>query len=104
MPRMSSYHRVAFMRAWEAFLAWEDGTPPPTIEVRGVPISIDRMCSMMWMCNDALPTDLAEALADRASFGRPLGSRTYAGGARVLRYLYNQALLSRAERAVEGLP
>ena len=99
---MSSYHRAAFVRAWDAFLAWEEGTPPPAIDVRGVPVSIDRMCSMLWLCSDALPADLAGALAERAAPGRPLSTHTYSGGARVLRFLYNQALLSRADHAAES--
>ncbi len=87
MPLMSGPHRAAFLRAWEAFLAWEDGTPPPVIEFRGEPLSINAVCTKLWTSTNPLPADLAEIIAKNAPFGRPLGNRTYGGGARVLRRL-----------------
>ena len=82
------------------FLAWQDGTAPPVIELRGMPVSIDRICGLLWQCEDMRPFDLIDALGEHAPPGRPLRHLTYASGARLLRLLYQRALLARAERAV----
>ncbi len=103
MPFMSAPHRAAFLRAWEAFLAWEEGAPPPVIEFRGAPLSIATICTKLWASTNPLPTDLAEVIANRASSDRPLGNRTYGGGARVLRRLY-QARLGTDVPQREGSP
>ncbi len=103
MPLMSGPHRTAFLRAWEAFFAWEDGTPPPVIEFRGEPLSINAVCTKLWASTNPLPADLAEIIAKNAPFGRPLGNRTYGGGARVLRRLY-QVRLEADVPQCEGSP
>ena len=102
MAHMPAEYRKAFGEAWSAFLAWQDGTAPPLIELRGMPVSIDRICGLLWRCDDMMPFDLFEAMADQAPPGRPLHHPTYASGARLLRLLYQRALLARAERAVRA--
>ena len=102
MPHMPDEYRAAFAEAWSAFLAWQDGAPPPVIELHHMPASIDRVCGLLGRCDDTMPYDLFEAMAEHAPPGRPLQHLTYACGARLLRLLYQRALLARAERAVRA--
>ena len=84
--------RDMFLDAVDAYLAWEDGEPEPTVEfiVRdgnapsgwGVrPITISRACGIVWNCSDILPSGAVSTLDN---CGIELNRRTYAAAAREL--------------------
>ena len=77
--------RNMFLDAVDAYLAWEEGEPEPTVdfEVRFVarPITISRACGIVWNCSDILPSGAVDSCE---SCGIELGRRTYAPAARAL--------------------
>jgi hypothetical protein len=79
--------RDTFLRAVDAYLAWESGEPEPTVdfEVRyeNRPASISRACGIVWNCSDVLPSDAVDTLD---MCGIELSRRTYAAAARELLY------------------
>jgi hypothetical protein len=98
--------RNMFLDAVDAYLAWEEGAPEPTVdfEVRFVarPITISRACGIVWNCSDILPSGAVDSLE---WCGIDLSRRTYAAAARALSAeIKDQAadtLLARGEE-IEG--
>ena len=72
--------REAFLDATDAYMAWEDGTPEPTVDFEGRPIPISRACGIVWNCSDILPSGAVDTLD---GCGIDLSRRTYAAAARV---------------------
>jgi hypothetical protein len=75
-----------FLRAVDAFEAWEDGEPEPTVEheVRYEPrlMSLTQACGLVWNCSDILPSLVVHQLEGcNLSFNRV----TYAAAARAMR-------------------
>jgi hypothetical protein len=77
--------RNMFLDAVDAYLAWEEGEPEPTVdfEVRFVarPIPISRACGIVWSGSDTLPSGAVDAL-DQC--GIEINHRTYAAAARAV--------------------
>ena len=76
--------RETFLDAVDAFMAWNDGEPEPTVEfeVRYVPrqIPISKACSLVWNCTDVVPGVTFNELADVLDIKR----HTYAACARAM--------------------
>ncbi|WP_342150415.1 hypothetical protein [Methylorubrum sp. SB2] len=47
--------RNAFLEAIEAYEAWEEGTDEPTVDVRDRPVTLSRLCGLLWNCSDTMP-------------------------------------------------
>jgi len=76
--------RDSFAEAAQEWLHWREGTPLPTVEVRGCEIPIDRVCGLAWNCTDTMPSSMCEDLEiERGS--------TYAQGARHLKAMLKKA-------------
>ena len=86
--------RDTFLRAVDAFEAWEDGEPEPTIEheVHYEPrqISLTQACGLVWNCSDILPNLVVSQLDGcNVSFNRV----SYAAAARAMRQQIAELLL-----------
>jgi hypothetical protein len=74
--------RDTFLSAIEAYLAWEQSEPEPTVDFdEARPITISQACEMVWNCSDILPSGAVDSL-DQC--GLELSRRTYAAAARAL--------------------
>ncbi|CAO4183532.1 BRA0787 family protein [Methylorubrum aminovorans] len=82
--------RNAFLEAIEAFEAWEEGADEPTVDVRDRPVTITRLCGLLWNCSDTMPGSEQRVLEDMLP-GRWIGDdrrgtlNTYAMAARAMR-------------------
>src|SRR5262245_53752768 len=97
MPKLRYGHapghvRDTFLRAIEAFMAWEIDEPEPTVEyeVNYVPrqITLSQACGLLWNCNDVLPGssfhDVEDALGvKRQTYAAVAQAPTVAQGALV---------------------
>jgi hypothetical protein len=83
-----------FLAAVDAFAAWEDGEPEPTVEFevhhRLVVITISQACGLVWSCSDILPNRVVSQLVDYCDV--PLTRRTYAAAARAMRQRISELL------------
>ena len=80
--------RDAFLEAAEAFGAWKAGEPEPTVDVREQPMTLSRICGLVWNCSDIMPGSEARALADVLPLDearRTTRIETYAQGARAMK-------------------
>ncbi|WP_018263350.1 hypothetical protein [Methylobacterium sp. WSM2598] len=96
--------RDAFLEAIEAFEAWEDDEPEPTVEVRERQMTIREVCGLLWNCSDTMPgleRRQLEALVPYSYRGRdPAGScGSYARAARTLRWMVNRVNSPEAQAA-----
>lgn len=94
MPFITSAHatpelRAAFHDATEAYEAWTDGEAEPVVLCAGRPLSVSRVCGLLWNSTDTLPVLWVNALADlQHASDTPLRQgASYAQGARILRPL-----------------
>jgi len=82
--------RDAFLKAIEAYEAWEDGEPEPAVDLRDQPTRLSVLCGLLWNCSDIMPgldqRQLEDALPQR-HFGddRTNTCSTYARAARAMR-------------------
>jgi hypothetical protein len=84
--------RDAFVEAVDAYEAWEDGTPEPTVDVRDQPIRISVVCGLVWNCTDVMPGRLYDHLANLVRWPEDMTQRrTYAAGARLLKSMIKGA-------------
>ena len=93
MPKLRNGHapghvREAFINAIDAFMAWEDGAPEPTVEyeVNYIPrqVTLSQACGLLWNCNDVLPGGLFHEVKDALGVER----QTYAAVAQAMhRYI-----------------
>ncbi len=93
--------RELFMDAVDAYVAWNDGAPEPTVvleanyEFEGNPgaaernakkkdrvLTVSQVCGLLWNCTDILPSSLVEDLEGCDIY---LGRRTYACAARTIK-------------------
>ena len=78
--------REAFADAVDAFEAWGGSDPGPTIEVRGVRLTVSAICGLLWNCSDTMPSPMSEQLNDLTKWPRDRSrGNTYAVGARLLK-------------------
>src|SRR5262245_52593030 len=89
MPKLRNGHapghvRETFLDAIDAFIAWEDGAPEPTVEyeVNYVPrqITLSKACGLLWNCNDILPGNAFDWVKDVLGVER----QTYAAVAQAM--------------------
>jgi hypothetical protein len=82
-----------FLAAIDAFEAWEDGEPEPTVEhevhYRPVVITISQACGLVWNCSDILPALVVRQLED---CDVTLTRVTYAAAARALHQRISELL------------
>jgi hypothetical protein len=82
-----SHVRDTFLAALDAYLAWEDGEPEPTVEFQvrfePRPIPISKAAKLVWNCSDILPSN-AVATLELTGLDQRVGRRTYASAARAL--------------------
>jgi hypothetical protein len=64
--------RDAFGEAVDAFTAWSDGEPEPTVEFRESNVTITALCGYLWNCRDIMPSLMVTALDDLVG-GRKTG-------------------------------
>lgn len=82
--------RNAFLEAIEAFETWEKGADEPTVDVRDRPVTISRLCGLLWNCSDTMP-GIEQRHLESLLPGRWIGEdrsgtlNTYAMAARALR-------------------
>ena len=102
MPRsghLPGHFRETFREAIEAFCAWDDESPAPTVpfEVHYQPreISLAKACGLVWNCTDILPDTAFRDIVGACQYaGVPIPTiRTYAAAARAL-----LSVLNRCER------
>ena len=78
--------RDTFLAAVDAFAAWEDYEPEPTVELeihyRPVTITVSQACGLLWNCSDILPNLVVSQLVD---CNVTITRVTYAAAARALR-------------------
>lgn len=78
--------RSAFLDAVEAYTAWNDGDPEPSVDVEvhyephAMPIG--RVCGMLWNCTDIIP---GGAFDDLIGCGLDINRRIYAACARAMK-------------------
>jgi hypothetical protein len=56
--------RDAFLALTEDLHRWHSPSPLPAVQLRDVPIPLERLCGLLWNCSDAMPGDDADVLAD----------------------------------------
>ena len=84
--------REAFAAAVDAYEAWGGHDPGPTIDVRGVRLTVSAICGLLWNCSDAMPSIMSEQLNDLTKWPQNDGrSNTYAVGARLLKSLITRS-------------
>ena len=84
--------REAFAKAADAFEAWGGGDPGPTIEVRGVRLTVSAICGLLWNCSDVMPSAMRQQLNDLTKWPQDgPRSNTYAAGARRLKLLITRS-------------
>ncbi len=78
--------RDAFLEALDAYEAWDDGEPEPTVDLRGRPVSLSTLCGLLWNCSDIMPGSARSQMVDMLPFGITEGHvTTYARAARALK-------------------
>lgn len=96
LPPLHEGHAPVFMHyafedALDAYQAWAEGMPEPSVECDGKPTAVSAVFGRMRTCTDILPVRvLDEVLAvvgNRSLVGLAANQATYAEAARVLRAL-----------------
>lgn len=80
----------AFHQAIEAFEAWEIDEPEPYVTVSETPLTIRRVCELLWTCGERLPRLWYECLCELSE--NPPSSRSYGAAARTLASAYDAAV------------
>jgi|GEM_PF-2736523 len=83
--------RDVFLNAIEAYAAWEDGEPEPQVEVRGRPMRLSEVCSLLWNCRDTMPGIDRDHLEGMLCWPQP-SCGSYARAARALKDAVGRAL------------
>jgi hypothetical protein len=78
--------RDAFAEAVDAYEAWDDGDPEPTVELRDQQFPIRVIFGLLWNCSDILPSSIWET-ARSVGVDDDVKSRTYGVLARALKPL-----------------
>jgi hypothetical protein len=92
--------RNAFVdEAIPAYIAWEDGEPEPTVELREQQVSISQLCGLLWNCHDILPSG---AIFELDGCDADLKSQTYASAARWMKAECTRQL-AKPERSVADI-
>lgn len=87
--------RAAFLEAIEAYEAWEDGEPEPTVEVRERPMRLSEVCGLLWNCSDTMPGVEERHLEGMLPWPQP-SCATYARAARTLKDAISRVLTREA--------
>jgi len=82
-----------------AYIAWEDGTPEPTVELREQQVTISQLCGLLWNCHDILPSG---AIFELDGCDADLKSQTYASAARWMKAECTRQL-AKPERSVADI-
>jgi hypothetical protein len=79
--------RDAFCEAVDAYEAWGDGEPEPSVEVRDQQVPINEVFGLLWNCIDVLPGSVYRQVCDFVTREEEPQAQTYAASARLMRGL-----------------
>lgn len=79
--------RDAFREAFNAFMAWADSEPEPSIHVREHTLSLRGVCGLLWNCSDIIPSSYWSDVQDLLKpWETGPGRQTYGAVARWLKH------------------